>query len=612
MECSRALIAAVAAIVVEILAMPAPAQTLAPAKRIPVTEQGPVRGRHEAGTATVFRLVDAQGRPVAGAVVGTSFIGDGDRTVPFVPAEGTESQVSDEQGEASLTLSAVRPMGSTGFYAIRPDRDRPLVGVGVVSLWESDKPATIVMHPACRLRLRVECPGFRELETKYHVELNGPNWSRFAYLYPTEGDNVRGMNLLSTSSTTGELEFLLPPGRYTILALGTETIRVTRSVEIQPGHRVKSLGVVEVTPSRAAQQGVFRGFWRSIRADPINPLDEDPTENRPVFRRPRWGPNLKGVTQGIRDLAFSPDGNLLATAAHASGRGPGEVKLCDARTGEPAGALVSAYGYIAVNRLAFSPDGKTLAGVVGSMPALHLPPSIVLWDVAPRRELRVLRGHSASIKTLAFSPDGKTLASGGADRTVRFWEVATGRETCRIEVDPERPDAIAYTPDGTILVVAGGEVLKLWDVPGNRLREKLDPIGFRLQSLAFSPDGKTLAAAAMTDGPQEGKVRLFDMTREPLAGRADLTHDRQRPAGLVVPGPQLFTDVAFTPDGRRVIAISSQTIAIWDTATGVERESLDQMVVGPANRLYASPDGRWLAITDGLMVRLLEIPQPAR
>jgi WD40 repeat protein len=611
MERSRALFAAVAAIVLEILAMPAPAQTLAPVKRLPFPERSQVGVLDEGAKATVFRMVDAQGRPVAGAVVGTSFIGDGDRKGLFMPAEGTESQVSDERGEASLTLSAVRPMRSMGFYAIRPDGDRPLVGVGVVSIWESDKPVTIVMHPACRLRLRVECPGFRELETKYHVELNGPNWSRFAYLTP--GDNDRGMYLLSTSSTTGELEFLLPPGRYTIFALGTETNRATRSVEIQPGHRVKSLGVVEVIPSRAAQQGSFRGFWRSNRADPINLLDEDAAENRPVFRRPRWGPNLNFVNLGIRDLAFSPVGDLLATA-HASGRGPGEVKLWDARTGNPAGALVSAYGYDAVNCLAFSPDGKILAGAVGSLHNRRLPSSIVLWDVARCRELRVLRGHSASITTLAFSPDGKILASGGVDKMVRFWGVATGREDGRFEVDRKWPDAIAYAPDGKILAVAGGEVLKLWDVPGNRLREKLDPIGFRLQSLAFSPDGKTLAAAAMTDGPEESKMRLFDMTREPIAGRADLTHDPQRPAGLVgrVPGSQPFTDVAFTPDGRRVIAISSQTIAIWDTATGVERESLDQMVVGRADRLDVSPDGRWLAIMDGLMVRLLEIPQPAR
>ena len=79
--------------------------------------------------AVVLRLTDAQGRPVVGAVVGTAFIRDGDREPSFTPADRTESQVSDEQGEASLILPVSRPEVATIVYAIRPDKDRPLVGM---------------------------------------------------------------------------------------------------------------------------------------------------------------------------------------------------------------------------------------------------------------------------------------------------------------------------------------------------------------------------------------------------------------------------------------------------------------------------------------------------
>ena len=330
---------------------------------------------------------------------------------------------------------------------------------------------------------------------------------------------------------------------------------------------MRSLGIVEVTPSRLVQQGTFRDFWRSSPADPMDRLDEDATENRLIFRRPRWGPNLKGENFGIRDLAFSPDGKLLATSHEYKDR-PGEVSLWDARTGTLAATLPGPHAEDGVRSVAFSPDGKILAGAVGSMHNLHLPSSIVLWDVAGHQVLRMLPGHQASITSLVFAPDGKTLASGGADRMVRFWDVSTGRETGRFEVDPEWPEAIAYAPDGRSMAVACGETLMLWDVPGNRLRATLEPGGFSAQSLAFSPDGRTLAAAGMTLGPAVGKVRLYDMTQEPPARRAELTH---KPPPPRLPGPRPFTDVAFTPDGRRVVAIAL-SIAIWDAATGVELE----------------------------------------
>ena len=183
------------------------------------------------------------------------------------------------------------------------------------------------------------------------------------------------------------------------------------------------------------------------------------------------------------------------------------MKLHDARTGEAAGTLSTTLGDDEVKRLAFSPDGKTLAGAAGSMHNLHLPSTIVLWDAASHGTPRVLRGHSASITTLAFSPDGKTLAAGCADQTVRFWDVATGREAGRLEVDPEWPEAIAYAPDGKTLAVASGEALKLWDLPANRLRAVLEPDGFGVQSLAFSPDGRTLAAVGFGTGAAPRRAR---------------------------------------------------------------------------------------------------------
>src|SRR5205823_2101700 len=139
-----------------------------------------------------------------------------------------------------------------------------------------------------------------------------------------------------------------------------------RLVEIGPAHRVRSLGIVEVTPSRQVQLGLFRDFWRSIQPDGQDQVDGKSDGRRIVFRRPRRGPALRGETGGIQDLAFSPDGKLLVTS-HGHNDGPGEVKLWTAQTGELAATLPVTESEQAVHDLAFSPDGKILAGAVSSM-----------------------------------------------------------------------------------------------------------------------------------------------------------------------------------------------------------------------------------------------------
>jgi hypothetical protein len=74
---------------------------------------------------------------------------------------------------------------------------------------------------------------------------------------------------------------------------------------------------------------------------------------------------------------------------------------------------------------------------------------------------------------------------------------------------------------------------------------------------------------------------------------------------------QTFTDLAFTHDGRRVIAIAESMIVTWDAATGAELDLLGRLEGDVADRLAVSPDGRWLAITQGMRrVRVLDLSEP--
>ncbi len=543
-------------------------------------------------TRTQIRLVDVQGRPVEGAIAGTYFQRDADKEPHFRVPERGEAATSDAQGALALRLSIPSHLNGAGIYAIRQDSDLPIVGLKSVSREEirDGKPVTIVMHPACRVRMRVESPGLRELFAKYHAD-PGPNWWSAAYVWL--GEDHQSPRPLFTHSTTGQLEFLLPPGRYRIMAYGDETFNTEQTIDVKPGHRLLNLGVVEVSPNNAIKEGIFRGFWRSVHRDPRAAESGLGDEKRIKFRRPRLGTALAGEARQVQDVAYSPDGTLLATA-HWYESEPGEVKLWDTKTGKLGASLPVTVKEGGVLALRFSPDGKIVAGSVGVLPNPKPPGVVVLWDVAGRRELKTLHGHSARITALAFAPDGRSLASGGEDRTVRFWDVATGREIGRTPANPGWVRSLAYSPDGKVLAIGSGATVKLWNVAENGFGATLEPNGFAVQSLAFAPDGRALAAAGTAIGAgNQGQVRLFDFGQSPPTRKAELSVHREaqnRPADWM-------SDVAFTADGRRVAAIAMQTIVIWDAATGDEQESLDRQSGSSADRLAVSPDGRWLAVS---------------
>jgi WD40 repeat protein len=229
--------------------------------------------------------------------------------------------------------------------------------------------------------------------------------------------------------------------------------------------------------------------------------------------------------------------------------------------------------------LAFSPDGKTLAWA-GKDKAVHL------HDLAAAAKEKAKLEHKDEIDAVAFSPDGKTLVTTCHDGLVRFWDPASAKETGSVSPGyatyPNYYKAL-FTPDGKTLVtkMKGDGLCQLWDV--TTLKElpapKAPEGGSALVlSFALSPDGKTLAVFTF------GDVYFFETATAKLQSR------------FAPKGKPIYADVAFTPDGKRLLRSSEDAVLI-DPATGKEQPVMTKDD-GPFHRLAVAPGGRLLTWTE--------------
>ncbi|MHC5544039.1 WD40 repeat domain-containing protein, partial [Singulisphaera rosea] len=190
---------------------------------------------------------------------------------------------------------------------------------------------------------------------------------------------------------------------------------------------------------------------------------------------------------------------------------------------------------------------------------------------------------------ISFSPDGRTLASTGWNGAVCFWDPKTGESSPGLEPlkEPNSALALAYSPDGTLLAVGRDQgVLQVWDFVAHRerFRASMDNKG-RVQSLAFTPDGRTLASASQ----EETCVRLWDTATG--KERRVLKFDDN----MVFPGT-----LAISPDGARLAlgtsprAVGGASVRIWDLAGGDEPIVINDVKDSRFATLGFAKDGKTL------------------
>lgn len=204
----------------------------------------------------------------------------------------------------------------------------------------------------------------------------------------------------------------------------------------------------------------------------------------PKFPQPP-APDAYRVTIPVTALAFSPDAQLLASSGYH------EVLLWNANDHQ----LVRRIGNVAerVYDIAFHPDGKRIAvaagtpGQVGEVKLFNIDDGALLADLVTVED---------AMFGVAFNPDGAKLAACGADRSIRVFDVASGKEEVHVEDHADWVMDIAWSPDGTKLVSASRDkTSKVFDAKTGDAQVTFNGHGESVNSAAFLADGNSIASS---------------------------------------------------------------------------------------------------------------------
>jgi WD40 repeat protein len=274
-------------------------------------------------------------------------------------------------------------------------------------------------------------------------------------------------------------------------------------------------------------------------------------------------------------VALSGDGRTLAWARRPLPGGGGNlVDVYDLARGTILSVL-RGHGR-PVRCLCLSADGRTLASTSGNDSE---PAELLVWESGTGQLRRALSGHVKAVTALAASPSGQGLASASLDGSVRLWDLETGKQQLHVDGKGTPWRALAWSADGRVLAAGGGQgrggIVHVWKRETGRLLHRLE-LPEAVACLALSPDGTRLAWSGAG-----GMVHLV----EAQAGGEGTALDT---------GMKAVTWLALSRDGATLAVAGSGTgVQLWDVDSAQERASLGSHRSGACYAAFAA-DGSLL------------------
>lgn len=241
---------------------------------------------------------------------------------------------------------------------------------------------------------------------------------------------------------------------------------------------------------------------------------------------------LRGHDDRLRDIEYSPDGEMIATASD-----DGSARLWDATSGVEL-AVLRGGRHGKVETVDFSPDGSRLV-------VPHGDGTVQIWSSGGRL-VRTLRGHRGEVRGAEFSPDGRLIASAGyADHTARIWDARSGRTVAVLRGHQDLVKRVEFSPDGSLLMTSSGDsTTRIWSVSSGEEAVRLPGRGdAERTALAADATGRLIAT-----GDSHGNVALWNAT----TGAPVTAWDSSRGA---------IRSLAFAPDAAMLVAAGDSSLA---------------------------------------------------
>ncbi len=320
----------------------------------------------------------------------------------------------------------------------------------------------------------------------------------------------------------GDIHFS-PDGKFLAVADDSQTLRLidaaSRKERVSVEMPFMSLSSVAISPNSRTVAFAERPFLgRPGELCRLRLLDVATGKEKDLFRQ---------QAGFLQQVAFWPAGDTL-TARSSDQLISWDMKGKELKRWQIPGQWWTA-------GIAFSPDGRTLARDGDEGEFLSLDAELSLWDTRSGKKIRSFGEKQQSDRSLLiFSPDGKTLASArglggdGKASDVILWEVASGKERCRLKQRSRQVTDLVFTPDGSLIATAArdnsigpAEPIHLWEAATGEEVGRLSGHSSTVESLAFSPDGKVLVS-----GSCDTTILFWDpwtmiAARKPPAGKLD-------------------------------------------------------------------------------------------